>query len=76
MKTKDYIKVSFPSLSANEGFARSCAACFVARLDPTLDELSDIKTAVSEAVTNCIVHAYPGEIGTIHMKCSIWTTRL
>ena len=71
MKTKDYIKVSFPSLSSNEGFARSCVACFAARLDPTLDELSDIKTAVSEAVTNCIVHAYPGEIGTIHMRCRI-----
>ncbi|MDD6189937.1 MAG: anti-sigma F factor [Clostridiales bacterium] len=71
MKTNDYIKVSFPSLSCNEGFARSCAACFAARLDPTLDELSDIKTAVSEAVTNCIVHAYPGEIGMIHMKCRI-----
>lgn len=71
MRTKDYIKVSFPSLSSNEGFARSCAACFAARLDPTLDELSDIKTAVSEAVTNCIVHAYPEEIGVIHMKCSI-----
>ncbi len=71
MKNNDYIKVAFPSLSSNEGFARSCAACFAARLDPTLDELSDIKTAVSEAVTNCIVHAYPGEIGTIHMKCRI-----
>ena len=71
MKTNDHIKVSFPSLSANEGFARSCVACFAARLDPTLDELSDIKTAVSEAVTNCIVHAYPGEIGMIHMRCRI-----
>ena len=71
MKTNDYIKVSFPSLSCNECFARSCAACFAARLDPTLDELSDIKTAVSEAVTNCIVHAYPGKIGMIHMKCRI-----
>ena len=71
MKTNDYIKVSFPSISSNEGFARSCAACFAARLDPTLDELSDIKTAVSEAVTNCIVHAYPEEIGTIHMRCRL-----
>ena len=71
MKTKDYIKVSFPSLSANEGFARSCAACFVARLDPTLDELSDIKTAVSEAVTNCIVHAYPDGYGMITLRCRI-----
>ena len=71
MKTKDYIKVSFPSLSSNEGFARSCAACFAARLDPTLDELSDIKTAVSEAVTNCIVHAYPDELGLITLRCRI-----
>ena len=71
MKTNDYIKVSFPSLSCNEGFARSCAACFAARLDPTLDELSDIKTAVSEAVTNCIVHAYPDSIGTISMRLRI-----
>lgn len=71
MKSNDYIKVSFPSYSGNEGFARSCAACFAARFDPTLDELSDIKTAVSEAVTNCIVHAYPEEIGTIHMHCKV-----
>lgn len=71
MKKINYIKTEFPSLSANEGFARSCAACFAARLDPTLDELNDIKTAVSEAVTNCIVHAYPDEIGTIHMKCRL-----
>ena len=71
MKKSNYIKVEFPSLSSNEGFARSCAACFAAQLDPTLDELSDIKTAVSEAVTNCIVHAYPEEIGVVRMKCRI-----
>lgn len=71
MNKNNYVKVTFPSFSNNEGFARSCAACFAARLDPTLDELGDIKTAVSEAVTNCIVHAYPGEIGTIHMRCRI-----
>ena len=75
MKTYNYIKVTFPSISANEGFARSCAACFAARLDPTLDELSDIKTAVSEAVTNCIVHAYPEAIGSIHMRCRIINDR-
>ena len=50
--------MTFPSRSSNEGFARTAAAAFVAQLDPTVDELSDIKTAVSEAVTNCIVHAY------------------
>ena len=60
--------LQFPSLSANEGFARAAAACFAAQLDPTLDELNDIKTAVSEAVTNCIVHAYPDQIGTISLK--------
>lgn len=63
--------VEFPSNSANEGFARSVIACFCAQMDPTLDELGDIKTAVSEAVTNCIVHAYPNEIGLITMKAGI-----
>lgn len=69
--TTDYIKIEFPSRSVNESFARATVACFAARLDPTLEELSDIKTAVSEAVTNCIVHAYPGKIGTIWMKVKI-----
>ncbi len=71
MKKIDYLKAEFPSLSANEGFARSCAACFLARLDPTLDELNDVKTAVSEAVTNCIVHAYPGAVGPVLLRCRI-----
>ena len=75
MKRTNYIQVSFPSLSCNEGFARSCAACFAARLDPTLEELGDIKTAVSEAVTNCIVHAYPNEVGMIRMKCCVYDER-
>ena len=57
MREKNSVKIEFPSLSANESFARSAVACFAAQLDPTLDELGDIKTAVSEAVTNCIVHA-------------------
>ena len=57
---------SFSSRSANEGFARTAAACFAAQLDPTLDEINDIKTAVSEAVTNCIVHAYPPDTGEDH----------
>lgn len=72
MKSSNYIKLEFPSVSANEGFARACAAGFAAQLDPTLEELGDIKTAVSEAVTNCIVHAYPDEIGTIVMKMRIF----
>ena len=57
--------MTFPSRSSNEGFARTAAAAFVAQLDPTVDELSDIKTAVSEAVTNCIVHAYKDSVGDI-----------
>ena len=70
MKTKasNYITVEFPSRSANEGFARAVVACFAAQMDPTLNELEDIKTAVSEAVTNAIVHAYPDTIGRVQMK--------
>ena len=68
MKAKNYIKMEFPSRSANEGFARAAAACFAAQLDPTLEEIGDIKTAVSEAVTNCIVHAYPSAIGKISLR--------
>lgn len=71
MAHTDYIKLEFPSRSVNESFARATIACFAARLDPTLEELSDIKTAVSEAVTNCIVHAYPGVIGTIWIRAKI-----
>lgn len=67
----DYIKIEFPGRSTNEGFARAAVGCFAARLDPTMEELSDIKTAVSEAVTNCIVHAYPGSIGTIFLRVKI-----
>ena len=59
--------MTFESRSVNEGFARAAVAAFAARLDPNLEELSDIKTAVSEAVTNCIVHAYPDEVGLIHI---------
>ena len=59
------------SSDLNEGFARSAAACFAAQLDPTLEEINDIKTAVSEAVTNAIVHAYPDTIGKISMRLSL-----
>ena len=72
MREENYIKFEFPSKSINEGFARTAAACFAAQLDPTLDEIGDIKTAVSEAVTNCIVHAYPKTIGRIVMKLKIY----
>ena len=71
MKFDNYMILDFPSKSANEAFARSAVACFAAQLDPTLDELGDIKTAVSEAVTNCIVHAYPNELGIITLRCRI-----
>ena len=64
-------KIEFMSHSSCEAFARSCAACFAAQLDPTLEELGDLKTAVSEAVTNAVVHAYPSEIGRILMKLCI-----
>ena len=71
MKYENQIQLSFPSKSVNEGFARSAIACFAAQMDPTMDELGDIKTAVSEAVTNCIVHAYPNEIGDITVRARI-----
>jgi stage II sporulation protein AB (anti-sigma F factor) len=71
MNYVNYIKMEFPNRSANEGFARAAAAGFAAQLDPTLEELGDIKTAVSEAVTNCIVHAYPEELGRISMRMRI-----
>ena len=71
MKFDNYMILEFPSKSANEAFARSAVACFAAQLDPTLEELGDIRTAVSEAVTNCIVHAYPDTLGNITLRCRI-----
>jgi len=71
MKFENYMALEFPSKSSNEGFARSAVACFAAQMDPTIEELGDIRTAVSEAVTNCIVHAYPGELGIISLRCRI-----
>ena len=71
MKFDNYMVLRFPSKSTNEGFARSAVACFAAQLDPTLEELGDIRTAVSEAVTNCIVHAYPDGLGLISVRCRI-----
>lgn len=71
MKFENYMIIEFPSKSCNEAFARSAVACFASQLDPTLEELGDIRTAVSEAVTNCIVHAYPDELGTIILRCRI-----
>ena len=71
MKPENSMSVEFPSRSANEALARAVVACFAAQLDPTLDELGDIKTAVSEAVTNCIVHAYRDTIGPITVRCRV-----
>ena len=71
MKETNYIKLEFPSKSSNEGFARAAAAAFALQLDPTMEELGDLRTAVSEAVTNAIVHAYPDSIGKIAMRMRI-----
>ena len=71
MKFDNYMILDFPSKSSNEAFARSAVACFAAQMDPTLEELGDIRTAVSEAVTNCIVHAYPEKLGNITLRCRI-----
>lgn len=70
-RAENYVTLEFLSRSSNEGFARVAAAGFAAQLDPTLDELGDIKTAVSEAVTNAIVHAYPDQLGKVVMKLKI-----
>lgn len=71
MKFENYMVLEFPSKSTNEAFARSAVACFAAQMDPTMEELGDIRTAVSEAVTNCIVHGYPDELGIITLRCRI-----
>ncbi|HCC00021.1 MAG TPA: anti-sigma F factor [Ruminococcaceae bacterium] len=72
MKPLNEMKVQFFSRSVNESFARVAVAAFIAQLDPTLDELSDIKTAVSEAVTNSIVHGYKDQIGNIYLTVKIY----
>ncbi len=71
MKNDHYITLECLSRSANEAVVRTAIACFAAQLDPTLEELGDIKTAVSEAVTNAIVHAYPDTLGKIAVKARI-----
>ena len=71
MKFENYMILEFPSKSCNEAFARSAVSCFAAQLDPTMEELGDIRTAVSEAVTNAIVHGYPDELGIISLRCRI-----
>lgn len=71
MKKINEMKMVLDSKSINEGFARSAVAAFISQLDPTLEEVSDIKMAVSEAVTNCIVHAYPSSVGKIYINVSL-----
>ena len=65
-KIKNEMKIEFASKSANEAFARIAVAAFVSQLDPTIEEIADIKTSVSEAVTNSIIHAYPNKDGIVH----------
>lgn len=72
MKAQNLVKFTFYSRSVNEGFARGAVAAFLAQADPTVPELADIKTAVSEAVTNCIVHAYPGKIGLVRLSAALY----
>lgn len=71
MNINNSMKLSFISKSVNEGFARSAVAAFILQLDPTVTEVSDIRTAVSEAVTNAIVHAYPDSFGTVYIDARI-----
>ena len=68
---KNQMKLSFPSLSCNEGFSRAAVAAFLLPLNPTVAEIADIKTAVSEAVTNAIVHAYPDAVGEVFIDAKI-----
>ena len=76
MKAENSTKIQFGSLSVNEAFARGAAAAFLARYDPTVPQLADIKTAVSEAVTNCIVHAYPDRVGPVVLTLAVYPGRL
>ena len=72
MKMTNQVKFTFLSRSTNEGFSRAALAAFLAQADPTVPQLADIKTAVSEAVTNCIVHAYPEPMGWITLTAAIY----
>ena len=71
MKAWNTVKITFPSKSVNEGFARSAVAALASQADPTLEQVADLKTAVSEAVTNAIVHGYPDVIGTVSLTASL-----
>lgn len=72
MKPINEMKLVTESRSSNEGFARVAVSAFIAQLDPTIEEINDVKTAVSEAVTNCIVHAYAEQLGKIYITVSIF----
>lgn len=72
MKAINHIRLSFPSRSANEAFARISIAAFAAQADPTVEEISEIKTAISEAVTNSIVHGYQNTLGTITITARLY----
>ena len=72
MKAKNEFRMTVDSRSVNESFVRSAVAAFAAQLDPTVEEIADIKTAVSEAVTNCIVHAYRNCVGKIYIYAAIF----
>ncbi len=72
MKVINEVKIQLESRSVNEGYARAAVSAFVCQLDPTLEELNDIKTAVSEAVTNCIVHAYKNQVGIIYISIKLF----
>ena len=76
MKAENSTRIQFDSLSSNEAYARGVTAAFLARYDPTVPQLADLKTAVSEAVTNCIVHAYPDRIGEIYIAASLSESNL
>ena len=72
LKPVNEMTISFKAISVNEGFARACVAAFCAQVNPSLDEITDIKTAVSEAVTNCVVHAYPKKAGDVIIKVELY----
>lgn len=74
MNIKNKFTMTLTACSANEGFARACISAFAAQLDPTIEEINDIKTAVSEAVTNCIVHAYKETFGKIYITAELTDT--
>ena len=76
MNRNNYLKLVFPSYAGNEGFSRTAVASFASQLNPTLEEMREIRTAVSEAVSNCITHAYPNEIGDITLCCRIFEDKV